>query len=134
MNTKAIGIRSEARVMRALLELKGYVLLPYGENQRYDMVFEEDDRFYRVQCKTGQLVNGVIRFNTVSTHGHRGKPSLRYHGQIEFFGVHCSQNQKTYLIPIEHVATTNNKLYLRVEPTRNNQAKKILWAAPYEIG
>src|SRR5947209_7052634 len=75
VNTKDVGIRTEAQVMRALLDTKGYVLLPYGENQRYDMVFVEEGRFCRVQCKTGRLRRGAVVFNTASIHAHRGKQS-----------------------------------------------------------
>jgi hypothetical protein len=119
--------------MGALVRRKRFVLVPLGENQRYDLVFEEDGRFMRVQCKTGRLINGAVLFNTVSTHGHRGKPSRNYLGQVEYFGVYCPQLEKTYLVPIEDVTETNNKLTLRVEPTRNGQGKKIRWASAYEL-
>jgi hypothetical protein len=34
---------------------RGYsVLLPFGVNQRYDLVLDLDGRFVRAQCKTGR--------------------------------------------------------------------------------
>jgi hypothetical protein len=132
VNTKDIGMRSEGAILSALMRLKGFVLLPLGENQRYDMVFMEDGRWCRVQCKTGRLRGGAVVFNTASIHGHRGKPNRSYRGEIEYFGVFCPAIGKTYLIPIDDVKGTA-PLSLRIEPTRNNQKRKIRWADQYEI-
>lgn len=51
-NTKSVGEISEAVVMTEFLKAGFPVLLPFGENARYDMVVGADGRFLRVQCKT----------------------------------------------------------------------------------
>jgi hypothetical protein len=67
---KAIGDRSTLAVMTAL-ESEGFkVLLPFGENVRYDLVVDDRGRLSRVQCKTGRLRSGAVRFNTCSFYGH----------------------------------------------------------------
>jgi len=46
-NTKAIGEISEAIVLAEFLKMGFPVLLPFGDNQRYDMVIEAGGRFLR---------------------------------------------------------------------------------------
>ena len=62
-NTKDVGERSEAQVLAALLKLGKVVLMPYGDNQRYDFVVEDGGEFIRVQCKTGKLKDGRVNFD-----------------------------------------------------------------------
>jgi len=53
-NPKAIGERSQAYIIARLLEAGYNVLIPYGDNMRYDVVIEDaDGQFWRVQSKTG---------------------------------------------------------------------------------
>ena len=52
---KAIGDRSTLAIMIALQSAGYTVLLPFGENTRYDLVIDDGARLARVQCKTGRL-------------------------------------------------------------------------------
>jgi PD-(D/E)XK endonuclease len=53
-----VGQRTEARIL-AYLVAHGYgVLLPFGVNQRYDLVLDLNGRFVRAQCKTGRYRKG----------------------------------------------------------------------------
>ncbi len=71
MHPKAVGDRSEAHVLAALVELYPVVLHPWGENQRYDFVVEDDQGdFTRIQVKTGRLRSGAVRFNAFSVNYH----------------------------------------------------------------
>jgi hypothetical protein len=48
-NTKEVGERSEAQIIAKLLrDGKNVVLLPFGDNQRYDLVLE---RFENPSCE-----------------------------------------------------------------------------------
>jgi hypothetical protein len=118
------------------LQHAGYtVLLPFGENVRYDLVIDDGRELARVQCKTGRLRNGSVSFATCSTYGHHPNPAQvrrHYAGQIEYFGVHCLDTGGVYLIPIEAVPV-RREAALRVEPCRNSQRKRIRHAADYEI-
>jgi PD-(D/E)XK endonuclease len=48
--------------MLALHDVGFAVLLPFGENTRYDLVVDDGAELRRVQCKTGRLYKGAIRF------------------------------------------------------------------------
>jgi hypothetical protein len=119
----------------AALSLQGKrVLLPLGDFQRYDLVFDDDGCFFRVQCKMGILTNGAVHFHpcSIDSRSKKGTCIRRgYAGEVEFFGVYCRELRKCYLIPIEHASLT--QCCLRVEPPKNRQKTKIRWAADYEI-
>jgi PD-(D/E)XK endonuclease len=132
---KAIGDRTTLAVMLALREIGYAVLVPFGENTRYDLVIDDGHTLSRVQCKTGRLRLGSIVFATCSRDAHHPKPKViqrQYQGQVDYFGVYCPQTGGTYLVPIEQVPTRRAAV-LRVLPSRNRQRKKIRWAADYEI-
>jgi hypothetical protein len=127
-----VGLRSEAAVI-AELNRRGYcVLLPFGFNNRYDFVIHVDDRFLRVQCKTGRLREGVIMYPTRSTRCSTSGIHFRdYDGEVDLFIVYCPQNEKLYAIPPSDLARGAGTL--RVDPPANNQVRGIRWAVDYEL-
>ena len=133
---KAVGDRTTLAVMLAL-NAAGYdVLLPFGENTRYDLVIDRDQTFSRVQCKTGRLRNGDVSFPTCSSYGHHRNPATAnrgYSGEVDYFGVHCPETGGVYLIPLEDVPTARTAT-LRIEPARNGQQKQIRPGQSYEVG
>lgn len=130
-NTKEIADTAVAGVLARLLK-KGYaILLPFGDSQRYDLVLDKDGQLFRVQCKSGRIRNGCIKFNTSSTEWYKGHRRKSYKGQIDYFGVYCPENDKTYLIPINIIGETQG--LLRISKPKNNQVKYIRWSKEYEI-
>jgi len=130
-NSKTVGERSEAKVLAMFLRLGKTVLLPFGDNQRYDLVVEEDGEFTRVQCKTGRIKNRAIHFDTCSSQSHRGKGKLDYRGQADQFGVYVPDLDKVYLVPVKDVGHT--AATLRLTPPKNNQGTGVRWAHDYEL-
>ena len=128
-NTKRIGDYSEIMVLGALIRAGYFVSIPFGENQRYDLIAEKDDVLYRVQVKTGRLRKGAILFACYSSHAHRGGRLRRYVGEIDLFGVYCADVDSVYLIPMAEISAW--QWSLRVEPPRNGQCKKVRWASQY---
>jgi hypothetical protein len=135
---KIVGDASQAMVLGRLVQAGKNVLVPFGENVRYDYVIEEaNGSFVRVQCKTGRLRKGVITFNTCSsTYHHPSNRGMRvyqhhYRGDADVFGVYCPETDGVYLVPVDDVGKKGCSL--RVEPTLNNQIKKIRWAGDFEL-
>jgi hypothetical protein len=56
-----------------------------------------------------------------------------YTGEVDFFGVYCPDTDTVYLVPSADVEDCHNSVALRVTPPKNNQAKRVRWAADYEI-
>jgi hypothetical protein len=127
-----VGLRTEAEILAELVR-RGYaVLVPWGTNQRYDLVLDMGGKFLRAQCKTGRLRDGVIRFPTRSTRINSRGPIFRtYAGEVEIFLVHCPETDRIYAVPVNDVPRTDG--WLRVDPTENGQAKGIRWARDYEL-
>ena len=132
---KDIGDRSTLAIMAALRERGYLILVPFGENSRYDIVIDDGRRLARVQCKTGRLRNGAVRFSARSVSAHHRRPSTvrDYLGQIDFWGVYCPETSGVHLIPIDE-APLRAAGSPRVDPPRNNQQRFIRLAAQYEIG
>jgi hypothetical protein len=51
LSTDQKGNIAEAAIIVAAVKLGVDVYRPVGEGGRYDMIFEVDDRLFRVQCK-----------------------------------------------------------------------------------
>jgi hypothetical protein len=106
-------------------------LVPFGENQRYDLVLDLGSSFLRVQCKTGRLRNGCIEFNARSVRVNTRRTFTRdYKGEIELFMVRCPETGGIDAIPIDDARTHGT---LRVDPTANRQSKRVRWARDYEL-
>ena len=120
-----------------VLESRGFrVYLPFSENTRCDLVVDDGDSLYRVQCKTGRLQTGAVRFNLCGSYAHHPHPKIitrDYGGETDYFGVYCRENGGVYLVPISDVPGTRVAA-LRVEPARNAQKRRIRRADPYLIG
>ena len=85
---KAVGDRTTLAVMLALEEAGYPFLIPFGENTRYDLAIDEGSRLARVQCKTGRLRQGAVRFRACSSYAHHPNPRAPYRdylGQIDYF-------------------------------------------------
>jgi hypothetical protein len=131
------GDRTTLAVMLALRETGYEVLVPFGENTRYDVVIDDGVRLEKVQCKTGRLRCGAVRWAVCSNYFHHPHPKYRsrdYRGQVDYFGVYCYETGAVYLVPIADLENAKATASLRVEPARNGQKKLIRDAAQYEIG
>lgn len=132
---KAKGDRSTLAIMLALTEAGYAVLVPFGENTRYDLVIDDGVSLKRVQCKTGRLREGGIRFAACSSYAHHPNPRMvvrDYLDQIDYFGVYCPETHGAYLVPVQE-AQVRRAGTLRVAPARNGQRRKIRFAADYQI-
>jgi len=133
---KDVGDRSTLAIITVLRELGYGVYLPFGENTRCDLILERGDELARVQCKSGRLRQGAVRFAVCSSYAHHPHPKVirrDYHGDVEYFAVYCRDTSAVYLVPIEDLPVIREGT-LRVAPSRNNQRERIRFAADYEIG
>lgn len=127
-----VGHRSEVAILAQLVRQGYRVLLPFGVNQRYDMVLDNNGRLLKVQCKTGRLREGAIRFRSQSVQSNTAGTRVRaYSGEVDFFAVYCPENDRVYLIPADEVPTRG--MYLRVDRPRNRQRKRVRWAEDYVL-
>lgn len=129
MNSKAKGERSEIIIIASLVKKGFSVSLPFGNNQRYDLILDDGENLFKIQCKTGILKRGCVIFKTCSTNGFTHKQKT-YKGQIDFFMVYCPQNNKIYKIPIDICSIRT--FTLRIDKPQK-RIKNIHWAHNYEF-
>ncbi len=128
--TSSIGNLTEAKIIVALVEAGYLVSQPFGGGHRYDLIADDGQKLYRVQCKTGRVRNGVLLFNAYSVPGNKGKRS-NYRGLADLFAVLNPIDGRIFLVPVNDVGT--HDVHLRLSPTGNGQAQGIRWAAKYEL-
>ena len=112
MNSKVKGQLSEAR---ALYEFQKYhipVCLPWGDNERYDMIAEFDGKFNRIQVKTSnEEENGAICCWARSSTNHTTNKRLSsYEGEVDYF---VFVNQTYDLVAIVPIKEVGDKKLLR---------------------
>jgi hypothetical protein len=133
---KRVGDRATLAIMLAL-EGRGFrVYLPFTENTRCDLITDDGSRLGRVQCKSGRLRHGAIRFNACSSYAHHPNPKIAkrdYRGEVDYFAVYCPETSGVYLIPIEDMPVKRQGA-LRVDPPKNRQRRLIRLASDYELG
>lgn len=133
MNTKLVGNTTEAKVLCKLVEKHIPVCIPFGDNERYDLVAELDGSFVKIQCKTGKYSDGKIHFSVCSSSYHRNGVRNTYHGEIDYFGVFDPTTDTVYLVPFEDVANCTRSATLRINETKNAQASSIRCAKNYVL-
>ena len=134
MNTKDIGFISEIKIITKLLEQNKVVLRPLDDNQRYDLVIhnKENNTYFRVQCKTGRLEDGSVRFLCHNSYTPYMKQGITksYIDQIDYFAVYCRELDECYLISINEVKNAAS-FSLRVLPFKSGERVNVKWAKNY---
>ncbi|SEO51125.1 PD-(D/E)XK endonuclease [Halogranum amylolyticum] len=130
-NTKDAGDETEAKVLSELIANGYSVSVPFGDNDKYDLVVDTGKCLYRVQCKTAwQNKEETIRFNTHSQTTKGGEyHEHTYHGEIDAFLVRYPETETLYWIGIGDA--TEQKMELRFEGKIDHPS--INWAREYEF-
>ncbi|WP_049971662.1 group I intron-associated PD-(D/E)XK endonuclease [Haladaptatus cibarius] len=131
MNTKDKGDETEAKIIHTLISHGYSVSIPFGDNDKYDLIVDDNGSLYRVQCETSWTnKEGTMRFNTHTQTTKEGKyHENTYHGEVDAFLVRYPKNEKLYWIQIEEA--TEQKMELRFNAKINHPS--INWAEDYEF-
>jgi len=138
MHPKVKGEKTQIIVLAELIKREYIVLTPYGDNVRYDLVIDADNLFKRLQCKTGTIKNDCVIFNAKRTQSNSKRCTYKYYtkDEIDGFIVHCADNNKTYIVPIEAMSSKDGTRavsggYLHLNS--NSWGKNIKWAEDFDI-
>ncbi|WP_135820427.1 group I intron-associated PD-(D/E)XK endonuclease [Halostella litorea] len=134
MNPSRRGDETEAVLLQRLLSSGVSVSVPFGDSDRYDLIVDERGELYRVQCKTGNWVNGTVRFNLYTSTVDGGERVDRDYteGEVDAYAVYSPDTAAAYWVPIGDTGT--GEMRLRVEdPHPNAPASAINWAADYAL-
>lgn len=129
MHSKDKGDISEALILAKLLQQRKRVLIPFGDNARYDLAIDDNGILIRVQCKTARYRYGCIIFNTCSTNARIKQRG--YKGEADLFIAYCPELDTYYKIKVSDCG--ENQVKLRIDQPKNNQNVGVRYAQDYEI-
>lgn len=133
MDSKDVGNISELAIIIEFRKKGIPVFIPFGDSCPFDLVIYVNDKFYRIEVKTGRSSkNGCIIFNAYMTTYDKGRnrKDVDYVGKIDFFGVYYPQSEQCYLIPINE-NLPRSVVSLRLNSPKNGHKKHIRWASDY---
>jgi len=124
------GDATEALVRSELLRAGLTVLEPIGTRHAFDLVVLADDqKVFRIQCKTARPRGDCLLFNSCSTDHGAGRRD--YSGRADVFGVGDLESREVYIVPVVSAGTRSTSL--RLKPTRNGQQAGILFAGHHTV-
>lgn len=135
LNSKSVGNISEAKSLSRFIELGWIVLIPFGDNEPYDLVIDRGNGFERVQVKTGRVgfSAGSFMFNAFSiSERTSGRHFTSYVGKIDLFSVYFRDTDKIYLIPVSVVGGLTQPVF-RINPALNCQKTGVRMAVDFEV-
>lgn len=128
MNVNQKGNLTELQVMTAAIKAGYTVSVPYGDCDRYDQIWDKDNKLYRVQVKTARWKDErqtAIIFNCYSV--SNGKKHKYSQEDIDYFATFW--DNQCYLIPVAE-CSTEKTLWFKLSP--NNYSNSCL-AKDYEL-
>lgn len=131
LTTKQRGNITEMECILAFMKAGYKISIPYGEDCRYDMIVDINNKLYRIQCKTSHALTNPedgFKFKTKSVviTSHGAKESPYNESEIDYFAT--IYEEKCYLIP---VGESNHEKTLRFRYPANGQKKGISLAEDY---
>ena len=130
MSTVAQGNAAEAAVLHALTAAGLHALVPFGQGLPFDLAaVAPDGRLMRLQVKSGRVRAGCVEFNSSSTDHGRGQ--LDYRGRADFIAVFVRSLDRIFMVPVDDCPSSRG--YLRLDPPRNNQRRRIRLAEHYSF-
>jgi len=130
-NSKSVGDETEVAALHELVSHGYRVSVPFGDNDKYDLVVDDSGTLYRVQCKTAwKNKPDTIRFNTHSQTTRDGEyHETTYEDEIDAFFVRYPETETFYWIPVREATT--QKMELRFEAEIDHPS--INWASGFEF-
>lgn len=134
MNTKQTGNVSEIQIIADLISRGISVSIPFGDNDKYDIIIEVDETLIPVQCKTANRIDGGVRFNTDSQVTHRSEGPKRegYENTIvEYFAVYSPSLDEIYWVPVEKAS--KSKMVIRTDSLGYDRTEGINFSESFKF-
>ena len=134
INSKMKGQLSEARALYEFQKRNIPVCIPWGDNERYDMIAEFNGKFNRIQVKTSnEVVNGAINCYCRSSTNHTTNKNLTtYIGDVDYFVFVNQTYDLIAIVPIEEVGD-KKQIRLRIQPTANGQTTNVRFFSDFSF-
>jgi hypothetical protein len=134
MNSKQIGNIGEAKVLSKFIELGFPVYIPFGDNEKADLVVEFNGKLNKVQVKTSiDAKNGNVIFDLTSSTAHR-KNGMRHKytiDEVDYFALYNLCRDKIYLLKVPETPIAT--IRFRYEYPKNGQTCGVHFEDDYLI-
>lgn len=129
-DTKYIGEQTELMVLLKAHQLGIDVSIPWGDDLRYDQIWDVNGKLLKIQIKTARLSldKSTIIVSGRSSNRAKGMCFHKTYSKKEVDAIVTIYNDNLYYIPVEEMASSKR---LRLHPTGNKQLKNISWASNY---
>ena len=133
LTTNQKGMVAETAIIHEAVKLGIIVSRPL-DDARYDLILDLRTGLMRIQCKWTPKIGDVIVVRSYSNRRAREGFRRRVYTSDEVDAVagYCPETGRCYLLPAA-VFSGTTQIYLRLEPSRNNQSVGIRWAKDYEF-
>lgn len=106
MTTKQIGNIGEAATINKFVQLGIPVYIPFGDNEKADIVADFNGKLNKIQIKASNKVDedkGIVKFDlTSSTKRHTGYNKHKYtNDEIDYFICYSIPRDTIYIVPVE---------------------------------
>lgn len=134
MNSKTIGNIGEAKVLAKFVELGIPVYIPFGDNEKADLVADFNGKLNKIQVKTSvKAENGIMKFKVTSStlHHKNGCKHIYTPEEIDYFACYNIARDKIFLIKVEK--PFGSTISIRYEAPLNNRVSDIRFESDYLI-
>lgn len=132
MTNKQVGMIGESKILSKFVSMGIPVSIPYGDNERYDLIAGFNGQLNRIQVKTSQKVgNGKYEFSIVSSRRNSNKETKHEYSsaEIDYFALYNIERDICLLLKVDECP--GKQVSIRYEESKNNQSKNIRYEKDY---
>ena len=132
MNSKRYGNIGEAVAISSFVRRGIPVYLPFGDNERSDLIAEFGGKLNRVQVKTSiKSCDGTVVFDLTSSTMHRNNGCKHKYtcDEVDYFFCYNIDRDKSYFIKVTDKPISSFRI--RYEETKNHQSSNINYEKDY---
>lgn len=131
VNTKSVGNKAESVILSCFVKHNIPVLLPFGDNEKYDLVIDINGRFQSVQVKNRLLKEGKIMVDLRHRIGVKRIKYETYFNKVDFIAVWCEKINRCFLMPLERIG---KKTSITLDKPKNNSSiTKVIWSDEFDF-
>ena len=134
MNSKRIGNIGEAKVLAKFVEMGIPIYIPFGDDEKADLIAEFDGKLNKIQVKTSiKKKNGCSIFDLTSSTAHRtnGERRKYLNSEIDYFALYSLDRDKIYLMKVPD--NPMSAITIRFEDTKSGMKSRVNYESDFLI-
>lgn len=134
MNSKRIGNIGEAKVLAKFVEMGIPIYIPFGDDEKADLIAEFDGKLNKIQVKTSiKSKNGCSIFDLTSSTAHRtnGERRKYLNSEIDYFALYSLDRDKIYLMKVPD--NPMSAITIRFEDTKSGMKSRVNYESDFLI-